>query len=127
MDTFQIFIAIIAKYNLETAQFNIKNTSTEAELKEYIYLAPPKGLQLKRNHVLRVLRSLYGLKQAGRNWNKLLYTFLTSLGFTQSLADPYLYTYFQRRISLLLYVDNIIAVQSNLFIRMASGPPESSL
>jgi hypothetical protein len=55
------------------------------------------------------LRSLYGLKQAGRNWNKLLHEFLTLLGFTQSLADPCLYTHFQRRISLLLYVDDIIA------------------
>ena len=71
MDTFRIFMAIITKYNLETAQFNIKNTFTKAELKEYIYLVPLKGLQLKKDHVLRALRSLYGLKQAGRNWNKL--------------------------------------------------------
>jgi hypothetical protein len=109
IDTFQIFIAIIAKYNLETAQFNIKNTFTEAELKEHIYLVPLKGLQLKKDHVLRVLRSLYGLKQASRNWNKLLHEFLTSLSFTQSLTDPCLYTHFQRQISLLLYIDNIIA------------------
>ena len=44
MDTFRIFMAIITKYNLEMAQFDIKNTFTKAELKEYIYLAPPKGL-----------------------------------------------------------------------------------
>jgi hypothetical protein len=109
MDTFRIFMAMIAKYDLETAQFDIKNAFTEAELKEHIYLTPPKGLQLKKDHVLRALRSLYGLKQAGRNWNKLLHEFLTSLGFTQSLADPCLYTHFQRRMSLLLYVDDIIA------------------
>ena len=44
IDTFRIFMAIIAKYNLETAQFNIKNTFTKAELKEYIYLILLKGL-----------------------------------------------------------------------------------
>jgi hypothetical protein len=82
IDTFRIFIAIITKYNLEIAQFDIKNTFTKAELKEYIYLALLKGLQLKKDHVLHVLRSLYSLKQASQNWNKLLYEFLTSLGFT---------------------------------------------
>ena len=81
MDTFRIFMAMIAKYDLETAQFDIKNAFTEAELKEHIYLALLKGLQLKKDHVLHILRSLYSQKQASRNWNKLLYKFLTSLSF----------------------------------------------
>jgi hypothetical protein len=51
----------------ELTHMDVKNAFTESHLKEKIYLSPPKGVKVKKGYALRVLRSLYGLKQAARN------------------------------------------------------------
>ena len=109
MDTLRLFLAIVAKFDLECCQFDIKNAFTESHLKEDIYLAPPEGVEVKKGKVLKALRSLYGLKQASRDWSLLLKSFLIESGFHQSLADPCLYVHPERRIWLLVYVDDIPA------------------
>ena len=67
MDTLRLFLAIITKEDLECKYYNIKNAFTESQLKEIIYLKPPKGIKVIKGIVLRVLRSLYSLKQARRD------------------------------------------------------------
>ena len=67
IDTLRMFAAIVAKEDLECRQYDIKNIFTESYLKEEIFLALLQGHKVKEGHVLRVLRSLYGLKQAGRD------------------------------------------------------------
>ena len=109
IDTLRIFLAIVAKLDLECCHFDIKNAFTESQLKEDIYLSPPEGVDVKKGKVLKALRSLYGLKQASRDWSLLLKAFLIEIGFTQSLADPCLYVHSERRIWLLVYVDDIPA------------------
>jgi hypothetical protein len=78
-------------------------------LKEEIYLAPPKGVNVKQGHILKALRSLYRLKQAGRDWNLLLQSKLKEWGYTQSKADLCLYYDLKNEIWLLVYVDDIVA------------------
>ncbi|KAI0992168.1 hypothetical protein K3495_g16018, partial [Podosphaera aphanis] len=56
MDTLRLFLALVARHDLECRQFDIKNAFTESTLKEEIYLAPPEGLEIKKGHVLRALR-----------------------------------------------------------------------
>src|SRR5207247_7862995 len=99
---------------LECHHFDIKNAYTESELKELIFLAPPQGVAVKKGKVLRALRSLYGLKQSGRDWNLLLKKFLLGKGFVQSLADPCLYVHPTNRIWLLVYVDDILAAAEKM-------------
>jgi hypothetical protein len=48
--------------DLECNYFNIKNTFTKSILKERIFLLKPKGVPIHDGYMLRVLRSLYGLK-----------------------------------------------------------------
>ncbi|KAI0991415.1 hypothetical protein K3495_g16772, partial [Podosphaera aphanis] len=52
---------------------------------------------------------VYGLKQAARDWNKLIKKELKSKGFIQSLADPCLFTHPDKSLKLLVYVDDIVA------------------
>jgi hypothetical protein len=109
MDTLRLFFAMVAKKNLDCWHFDIKNAFTESELREDIYLAPPQGVQVTKGHVLKALKSLYGLKQAGRDWSLLLRKFLLESGFEQSLADPCLYVHPDRQLYMLVYVDDIPA------------------
>jgi hypothetical protein len=78
-------------------------------LREQILISPPEGVKVTPGSSLRLLRSLYGLKQAGRDWNLLLRDFLISLGFKQSHADPCLFVHEDKKLYLLVYVDDIAA------------------
>jgi len=62
-----MFFVLAAKLDLECEAFDIKNAFMESHLREEIWFEALNKVQFKKNHALRVLRSLYGLKQAGRD------------------------------------------------------------
>jgi hypothetical protein len=109
MDTLRLFLATVAAEDMECVQFDIKNAFTESHLKEEIYISPPQGVDVKKGYALQILRSLYGLKQAARDWNILIKKELLAWGFVQSLADPCLYVHKEKSLRLLVYVDDIVA------------------
>ena len=110
MDTLRMFLAMVSERDLECSQFDIKNAFTESHLKEDIFLAPPEGVTVTTGKVLKALRSLYGLKQAGLDWNLLLCDFFKNqCRFEQSLADPCLFIHKGRKLYLLVYVDDMVA------------------
>jgi hypothetical protein len=110
MATLRTFFALVACEDLECYHFDIKNAFTESHLKEQLYMKIPMGVRgVKNGHALRILRSLYGLKQSARDWNLLIKSELLSWGFQQSKADPCLYVHVERGIRLLVYVDDIAA------------------
>ena len=106
-DTLRLFLAIVALEDLECHQVDVNNAFTESFLKEVIYMSPPPGVEVAKGRALRILRSLYGLKQAARDWHEKCITELIKLGFQQCAADPCLLVNYQRGIMLLLYVDDI--------------------
>ncbi|KAF7573927.1 hypothetical protein PtrM4_055500 [Pyrenophora tritici-repentis] len=109
MDTLRLFLATVAAEDLECFHYDIKNAFTESHLKELILLKPPEGVHVEKGHVLKVLRSLYGLKQAARDWNLLMKKELLAWGFVQSLADPCMFVHKERKIRILVYVDDVLA------------------
>jgi hypothetical protein len=72
MNILRLFLATVAAKDLKYFQFDIKNIFTEAHLKETIYLILLKGVPYKKEHVFKVLCSLYSLKQAAWDWNILI-------------------------------------------------------
>jgi hypothetical protein len=56
-----------------------------------IYMELPQGVKTStgnsKDHVLKLLKNIYGQKQAGRVWNSFLVDKLTSLGYTSSLIN----------------------------------------
>ena len=67
----------------------------------------------------RLNRSLYGLKQAGREWGVLFASFLISWGFIRSSIDTCLFTYAKSGLILwmLVYVDDCIIVDNDESLR----------
>ena len=96
---------------------DINNAFIESILKEKIFIAAPKGVNCLRGKVLRVLQSLYSLKQAARDWHEKLIKALLGIGFRQYIANPCFLIYDERGILLLVYV-NDICVAANLIIQV---------
>jgi hypothetical protein len=82
-----------AQRDWEIHQVDIKSTYLNATLRDNIYMRAPPGY-LKpgdEGKVLKLLRSLYGLKQAGFEWSEELEKFFLGAGFTRSQVDQAVY------------------------------------
>lgn len=110
-ETIRTLLAIAAKRNLILCQFDIATAFLIGELKEVIYMNQPEGFCDGTFRVCRLVKSLYGLKQALRAWNSTFDRFLQSFGLQKSTNDPCLYV--SSTLYLVLYVDDgLIAAQS---------------
>jgi hypothetical protein len=107
-DTLRVFLALVAMEDLECHAVDVNNAFTESTLKEEIYMAAPPGMDVPPGCVLKVLRSLYGLKQAARDWNQSCIGSLQKMGFIQTDADPCLLRHPEKGILILVYVDDIL-------------------
>ncbi|KAL2608964.1 hypothetical protein R1flu_027537 [Riccia fluitans] len=86
-------------------------------LDKVIFMRQPSDFAKKGHEslVCRLLKSLYGLKQSPRQWNKQFDDFMMLQGFTRSVEDPCVYL---NRVSndvfsliiLILYVDDMLIV-----------------
>ncbi|KAF5459787.1 hypothetical protein F2P56_019705 [Juglans regia] len=77
----------------------------------------PLGLAVKgENKVCKLLKSLYGLKQASRQWFAKLSTALLDYGFTQGNSDCSLFIKKSESsfIALLIYVDDVLLASDSL-------------
>ena len=77
----RILLALACSRGWLVRQFDVKAGFLNGDLDEEIYMRLPDGFQDPRGRVCRLLRSIYGLRQAPRAWNKKLCDDLFSAGF----------------------------------------------
>ena len=70
---------------------DIKGAYLNGNLQEYVYMRQPEGYNDGSNKVCLLIKTLYGLKQSGREWNKELDKQLKGIGFTNLWSDPCAY------------------------------------
>lgn len=90
---------------------DVTNAFLQGDLTEDIYMFIPQGFEhSKKGHACKLLTSLYGLKQASRQWNSKFCSAMLQHGFLQSVHDHSLFI--KRRDALitilLVYVDDIV-------------------
>jgi hypothetical protein len=82
-------LSLLSDWNTKQVDFILAYPQAPIEFDMYMNL--PKGIQMangnKNTHVLKLLKNLYGQKQAGRVWNKHLTSGLVKIGFVQSKVD----------------------------------------
>jgi hypothetical protein len=112
IDSIRQILAIIILHRLIPAQFDVGNAYVQSLLKERVYLKAIPGISLPLGKCYRLLRSLYGLPQSGRNWNLLIDALFIQLGFTKIREDLCCYVLFENGklvAAVALYVDDMIA------------------
>ncbi|KAF2310439.1 hypothetical protein GH714_010172 [Hevea brasiliensis] len=98
-------------------QLDVSNAFLNGDLDDTIFMEQPPGFMdpNKPNHVCRLKRSLYGLRQAPRQRHKKLVQILVDLGFQPSAADCSLLHYQQNgmKIYCMIYVDDIFLTSTS--------------
>nr|GEY71142.1 retrovirus-related Pol polyprotein from transposon TNT 1-94 [Tanacetum cinerariifolium] len=94
--TIRVILCLALSKNWPLHQLDINNAFLNGTLHEEVYMAQPVGFVHPQypNHVCKLRKALYSLKQAPRSWYIELKGFLVSSGFTNSAADMQLHDRF---------------------------------
>ena len=110
---------LAVQFNLNVHQMDVKTAFLNAPIDCELYVEQPKGFEQTgakgEKLVCKLNRSLYGLKQSGRNWNNLLHSHLVEQGFQQSAADHCVYNRQSGKelTIVIIWVDDIIIASTN--------------
>ena len=117
-DSFRIIMALVAHFDLELHQMDVKTAFLNGELRENVSMAQPKCFVVegKENLGYHLKKSIYGLKQASRQWYLKFDETIRKFGFKENDEDNCIYAKFRngRYIFLVLYVDDILLASSDM-------------
>lgn len=115
--TIRTVLTIALSQNWPIRQIDVNNAFLHGTLHENVYMTQPPGYVNPDfpHHLCRLKKSIYGLRQASRDWYLELTSFLIELGFHKSLADPSMFYYKRDGIIsyILVYVDDIVLTGSD--------------
>lgn len=80
-------LALAASKRMKLQQFDVKTAFLNGDLEENVYMSQPIGYDDNSGRVCKLSKSLYGLKQASRCWNKKFTSFITKFDFKASESD----------------------------------------
>ena len=109
-------LALTAHKDWKLYQLDVINAFLHGTLKEEVYMKVPEGIDYLPGQVCKLNKTLYGLKQASREWNAKLVEELIHQGFIQSKLDHSLFIHRTGSDITIaaIYVDDILLTRSNI-------------
>ena len=106
-------MALVAYHDSELHQMDVKTSFLNENLEEKVYMNQPEGFSVegKEHMMCKFKKSIYGLKQASRQWYLKFNDTITTFGFKENTVDQciYLKVSGSKFIFLVLYVDILLA------------------
>jgi hypothetical protein len=118
IDSIRIIMVLVAHYDLQLHQMDVKATFLNGDLLKNVYMAQPKCFVMKEKEHMgcHMKKFIYGLKQASRQGYLKFNETLRSFGFKENKDDNCIYAKFKsgKFIFLILYVDDILLTSSDV-------------
>uniref|UniRef100_A0A2N9EYJ2 Integrase catalytic domain-containing protein n=1 Tax=Fagus sylvatica TaxID=28930 RepID=A0A2N9EYJ2_FAGSY len=112
IQSIRAILSLVAFFDFELYQMDVKTAFLNGDLEEDVYMEQPEGFISKgdENKVCKLEKSIYGLKQASRQWNLKFHESITMMGFMQNSSEPCVYVrkIHDKVVILTLYVDDIL-------------------
>ena len=83
----RLLAALACELDVDLCHFDAEQAFVQSDLDEVVYIRLPPGCGALSGKVVRLRRSLYGLKQTSRTWHYYLVRRMKALEFEQSEAD----------------------------------------
>ena len=110
-----LFLILSILLGLQSRQLDFVMAYPQAPAEMPLYMRLPQGYKRNRitrkTHTLKLLRNIYGQKQAGHVWNKFMDLGMREIGLKPSKFDPFLY--YQGSVVFLVYIDDCIVFGPN--------------
>jgi Reverse transcriptase (RNA-dependent DNA polymerase) len=108
----RIVLVLVLLYKWSSVQNNFVLAYPQADVECDLYMKIPKDFVIdgctRKTHALKLIKNLYGQKQAGWVWNQHLHSALLEIEWKQSRADDCLY--YKNKVVFVVYVDDGILV-----------------
>lgn len=101
-------IGLAVKDGYKICQMDAITAFLQGDLTESVYMEQPEGYNDGSGRVCKLQKAIYGLKQAGHEWNKKLDRALLEVGMIKSRSDPCIYYTKNKNIILAIYVDDFL-------------------
>jgi hypothetical protein len=114
-------MSLVVHYDLELYQMDVKTPFLNGGLYKNVYMAQPKGFVIEGKKLgCHLTKSIYGLKQASRQWYLKFYETIRKFGIKKNEEGNCIYAKFMNRkfISPVLYVDDILLASSDVHLRL---------
>jgi hypothetical protein len=117
--TIRILLALAAVKDWEIHQMDVKTAFMNPYLKEEVYMEYPEGYMEHCDEakgtsaeVLRLLKTVNGLKQAPKEWYENIHSFFLTCGLRRSNEDHNLYL--SDGLAIIIYVDDLLLFSCSL-------------
>jgi hypothetical protein len=118
LETIRLLLALAASEGWHVHHMDLKSAFLNGELREEVYVAQLPGFAVvgQEKKVLRLIKALYGLRQAPRAWYAKLDSSLGSLGFQRSAYEHVVYTRGagEQRLIVGVYVDDLVITRGDV-------------
>jgi hypothetical protein len=121
LESIRMLLVYATHHGFKFYQMDVKSAFLNGPIKEEVYVEQPPDFESEEypNHVYKLYKTLYGLKQASRAWYECLRVFLIENNFRIGNADSTLFTrkmgnicLYDKSMLVILY----LVVLTNLFV-----------
>ncbi|KAI7965291.1 hypothetical protein MJO29_003389 [Puccinia striiformis f. sp. tritici] len=111
----RLLLTVAAKCNWPVYSFDFVAAYLHSPIDEEVWVRPPEGLDVPKGYACKLMKALYGTKQAARCWWKHLQGKLHQLGYKPSQYDNSLYIlqHPQQKGAIWVHVDDGVVSGSN--------------